>query len=60
MNLESLRLHQLHPSGRALKESVSYDSMTIAQLKELLDSKRIEYTQSTKKADLIKLLEGDK
>ena len=33
-----------------------YDSWTVAELKEELDSREIEYASSDKKADLIKLL----
>lgn len=39
------------------EEEVSYSAMTVAQLKEELDGRTVEYKTSDKKDDLIALLE---
>lgn len=39
---------------------INYNDLTVAQLKELLDERGVEYASDAKKADLIALLEeGD-
>lgn len=41
-----------------IEESNELSSMTIKEIKELLDKKGIEYNPKEKKEDLIKILEG--
>ena len=40
------------------QDNIDFNSLTVAQLKELLDSEGISYTSTMRKEDLISLLEN--
>lgn len=46
------------PSSYDDSAPTEYESMTVSQLKSLLDSMGISYPTNSKKADLIALIEG--
>lgn len=41
----------------AVEEDINYEDLKVAEIKEILDSKGIEYKENTRKANLIKLIE---